>query len=72
MRNKAATEIRLAATSITNVHIFEADITDFEALKRAAAETEKLTGGSLDYLVNNAAATTSVDGKKTGMDMVEL
>jgi len=55
VRNKAVTESRLAADGITNVTILEADITDYAALKSAAAEVAKLTGGSLDYLVNNAA-----------------
>jgi NAD(P)-dependent dehydrogenase (short-subunit alcohol dehydrogenase family) len=37
-----------------NVHIIEADITDNKALKNAAAEVSRLTGNSLDYLINNA------------------
>jgi NAD(P)-dependent dehydrogenase (short-subunit alcohol dehydrogenase family) len=37
------------------LHILEADIIDVEALNKAAAETEKITGGSLDVLINNAA-----------------
>lgn len=39
----------------TNVHLVQADIVDFTALKAAAAETAKITGGSLDVLINNAA-----------------
>ncbi|KAI0653102.1 NAD(P)-binding protein [Cubamyces menziesii] len=38
-----------------NVHVLQADITDVPSLKAAAAEVAKVTGGSLDYLINNAA-----------------
>ncbi|KZP29917.1 NAD(P)-binding protein [Athelia psychrophila] len=38
-----------------NIHILEADITDVAALKIAAAAVQKITGGSLDYLINNGA-----------------
>jgi len=46
---------KLAQLSTKNVHILEADITDVNALKNAAVEVKKVTGGSLDYLFNNAA-----------------
>jgi len=56
VRNKKATEERIAKDGLKgNLHIFEADIVDVEALKSAAAETAKLTGGSVDVLINNAA-----------------
>jgi short-subunit dehydrogenase len=55
VRNKVATDERLAKDSIKNVTILEADITDFAAQQEAATQTAKLTGGSLDYLINNAA-----------------
>ncbi|THV04321.1 NAD(P)-binding protein [Dendrothele bispora CBS 962.96] len=35
------------------LHIIKADITDLVALKNAAEETAKATGGSLDVLINN-------------------
>ncbi|OSD00312.1 short-chain dehydrogenases/reductase [Trametes coccinea BRFM310] len=38
-----------------NLHIIKADLVDLPSLKAAAAEVEKVTGGSLDYLINNAA-----------------
>ncbi|KAI0349812.1 NAD(P)-binding protein [Trametes cingulata] len=41
--------------SRANIHVLKADITDVQALKAAAAEVAKVTGGSLDYLINNAA-----------------
>ncbi|GJC88319.1 putative oxidoreductase C663.08c [Colletotrichum liriopes] len=38
-----------------NIHILQADINDYEAVKRAVEEVAKVTGGSLDYLIANAA-----------------
>jgi NAD(P)-dependent dehydrogenase (short-subunit alcohol dehydrogenase family) len=69
VRNKAATDERLATDGISNVTIIEADITDLDAQRRAAAETAKLTGGSLDYLINNAAFLFA---KSDTMDMIDL
>lgn len=39
----------------SNVHVLEADVTDAPRLKVAAAEVAKVTGGTLEYLINNAA-----------------
>ncbi|KAA1466363.1 NAD(P)-binding protein [Dentipellis sp. KUC8613] len=39
----------------SNVHILKTDISDVPGLKAAAAEVAKVTGGSLDMLINNAA-----------------
>lgn len=55
VRNKAATNARLLKDGISNVTIFEADITDFAAQQKAADGVAKLTGGALDCLINNAA-----------------
>ena len=55
-RNKAATDERLANDGITNVVIYQADITDLPALQKASAAAASLLGaGCLDYLINNAA-----------------
>ncbi|KAI0695678.1 short-chain dehydrogenases/reductase [Cerioporus squamosus] len=40
-----------------NIHIIKADLDDTNSLKAAAAEVSKVTGGSLDYLINNGAYT---------------
>ncbi|TFY65907.1 hypothetical protein EVG20_g5179 [Dentipellis fragilis] len=45
----------LKSLNRSNVHILQADIGDLASLQRAAAETAKITGGSLDVLINNAA-----------------
>ncbi|KAF2430597.1 NAD(P)-binding protein [Tothia fuscella] len=55
VRNKIVTDERLAKDGIKTVTIIEADVTSFAALQKAAEETAKLTGGRLDYLINNAA-----------------
>jgi NAD(P)-dependent dehydrogenase (short-subunit alcohol dehydrogenase family) len=44
-----------------NIHILQADVTDYNALQAAAAETAKITGGSLDYLIANAALVPLFD-----------
>ncbi|KZT51794.1 NAD(P)-binding protein [Calocera cornea HHB12733] len=41
-----------------NLHILKADITKPDELRAAVAETGKITGGSLDVLINNAAYMT--------------
>ncbi|EXJ90068.1 hypothetical protein A1O3_03136 [Capronia epimyces CBS 606.96] len=56
VRNKPATDAKVAALNRTNIHILEGDLTDYESLKRAASATSKITGGSLDYLIANAAS----------------
>ncbi|KZT04733.1 NAD(P)-binding protein [Laetiporus sulphureus 93-53] len=58
VRNKAtATKLFDLARDAphSNVHILQADVLDLKALKAAAEEVSKVTGGSLDYLINNAA-----------------
>jgi len=56
VRNKA-TATRVTELGRSNVHLLQADITDYEALKAAAERTKEITGGSLDALINNAANT---------------
>lgn len=55
VRNKGVAEAKIASDGLTNVHIFEADITNPTALAAAAEATSQLTGGKLDVLINNAA-----------------
>ena len=49
--------------------MLEADLTNKEALKKAAEETSKLTGGKLDYLINNAAFVSLISAFKTLGDL---
>ncbi|KAJ7158231.1 hypothetical protein C8R43DRAFT_1124847 [Mycena crocata] len=54
VRNEAtATELKKLPGK--NITVLEADITDTKALKKAADAVSKITGGKLDYLINNAA-----------------
>ncbi|KAH7140877.1 hypothetical protein EDB81DRAFT_843906 [Dactylonectria macrodidyma] len=39
----------------SNLHILQADITDYDALKASVDEVSEITGGSLDYVIANAA-----------------
>lgn len=56
VRNKSATEERLAKDGVNNVTILTGDVIDIPALQTAAAEVAKLVGDNgLDYLINNAA-----------------
>lgn len=41
------------ADELKNVHFVKADLEDRNSLRKAAADTAKLTGGSLDYLIVN-------------------
>ncbi|KAI1325287.1 hypothetical protein F5Y16DRAFT_401597 [Xylariaceae sp. FL0255] len=58
VRNKVDTEERAAKEfgGRPNIHILQADMTDYKSLQKAAEDTSKITGGSLDYLIGNAAA----------------
>ncbi|KAL1983774.1 hypothetical protein VTN96DRAFT_9946 [Rasamsonia emersonii] len=69
VRNKAATEKRLAADNITNVLLVRADITDVKALHLAADEVSNITGGSLDVLINNAGISSQRSAFKTVVDL---
>jgi len=57
VRDKETTEksIESEFPGRKNIHIIQADVVDYYSLKKAADETSAITGGSLDYLINNAA-----------------
>ncbi|KZT27667.1 NAD(P)-binding protein, partial [Neolentinus lepideus HHB14362 ss-1] len=54
VRNPAGSP-NLTNIKAPNVRVVKADITDRKSLDSAAAEIAKVTGGSLDVLINNAA-----------------
>ncbi|CAO2654859.1 Nn.00g115920.m01.CDS01 [Neocucurbitaria sp. VM-36] len=64
VRNKTATDKRVAEElgGRSNITILEADITNYDAVKKAAADTAAITGGSLDYIIGNAAYISTFDG----------
>ncbi|KAK1760132.1 hypothetical protein QBC47DRAFT_683 [Echria macrotheca] len=65
VRNKAETDKKVSEDADlktrSNLHILQADVTDYDALKAAAAETAKITGGGLDYLIANAGYISPID-----------
>ncbi|KJZ76307.1 hypothetical protein HIM_04389 [Hirsutella minnesotensis 3608] len=63
VRDKAATDKKVAdeLKGRSNIVILQADITDYEAIKRVAAETSEITGGRLDYLIANAGYVSRWD-----------
>ncbi|KAH6603853.1 hypothetical protein Trco_007299 [Trichoderma cornu-damae] len=63
VRDKAAAEKAVAEElgGRSNIHIVQADITDYEALKNAVAATAQIVNGKLDYLVANAAYVSEFD-----------
>ncbi|KAK7680194.1 hypothetical protein QCA50_016703 [Cerrena zonata] len=55
-RNKSTSSDLLELESrLKNVHVLQADITDVPSLRNIATEVGKVTGGTLDVLVNNGA-----------------
>ncbi|PYI11203.1 NAD(P)-binding protein [Aspergillus sclerotiicarbonarius CBS 121057] len=63
VRNKSGTDKRVSEElpERSNIHILQADISDYAALQNAAAETAHLTGGGLDYLISNAGVVSHFD-----------
>ncbi|KAI0820521.1 NAD-P-binding protein [Trametes gibbosa] len=56
IRNKkSSTHLAAAVENLKNVHVVEADVVDYKSLERAAKEIAAVTGGTLDYLIHNAA-----------------
>jgi NAD(P)-dependent dehydrogenase (short-subunit alcohol dehydrogenase family) len=65
VRDKAATIDKIAADpelkDRSNYHILEAELTSYDALKAAAAEVAKITGGAIDYLIANGGYVSLFD-----------
>ncbi|KAF2682326.1 NAD(P)-binding protein [Lentithecium fluviatile CBS 122367] len=63
VRNKPATDKRVAEelTERSNITILQADMTDYDAIKKAAQDSAKITGGSIDYIIANAALVSQWD-----------
>ncbi|KAH9924653.1 NAD(P)-binding protein [Epithele typhae] len=57
VRNPAtATKLAELATSLPNVHAIQGDLDNAQTLQTAAEDVAKVTGGTLDVLINNGAA----------------
>ncbi|KAI0410822.1 NAD(P)-binding protein [Xylaria grammica] len=63
VRNKPPTDKRVAEdlNSRPNITILEADLGNYDELKNASISAASITGGSLDYLIANAAYSTPLD-----------
>ncbi|KZT71359.1 NAD(P)-binding protein [Daedalea quercina L-15889] len=58
VRNKSSSTYLnelVAKSTLSNIHVLEAEVTDHRTLKAAAAAVAKVTNGSLDVLIHNAA-----------------
>ncbi|KAK7680193.1 hypothetical protein QCA50_016702 [Cerrena zonata] len=59
-RNKAtSTDLLELQSKLNNIRVLQADITDVPSLRNVAEEVQKVTGGTLDVLINNGALLTS-------------
>jgi len=63
VRNKIETDKKIASeiSGRSNITILEADMTNYDTLKKAAADTASITGGSLDYIIANAGYCPQFD-----------
>ncbi|KAK7402553.1 hypothetical protein QQX98_011691 [Neonectria punicea] len=64
VRDKAGTDKKIARElgELKNVHIVQGDLSNYEELKSSVAETSRITGGSLDYIIANAALISTFSG----------
>ncbi|PKS11608.1 hypothetical protein jhhlp_001758 [Lomentospora prolificans] len=64
VRNKVGTEKRVSEelSDRKNIHVVEADLTNYESIKKSADQVSTITGGSLDYLIANAGFVTRWSG----------
>ncbi|KAL4937927.1 hypothetical protein BDV06DRAFT_226503 [Aspergillus oleicola] len=65
VRDKAAADAKAQKWGLTSVHFVEAQYTDLDSLKAATEATKGITGGELNYLINNAASVSEVSELKT-------
>ncbi|GAD93583.1 hypothetical protein TRV_02338 [Paecilomyces variotii No. 5] len=72
VRNRAAADSKVQAQGLKNVHIVEVDYTDLPSLKKAAEKVKDLTGGGLDYLINNAAQVSYISSHKSLVDLYAI
>ncbi|KAK7913841.1 hypothetical protein PG985_011544 [Apiospora marii] len=65
VRDKAATLQKMSEDAgfqgRSNIHLLEVELTNYDALKKAAEDVAKITGGSLDYLIASAGYVTDFD-----------
>ncbi|KIW20619.1 hypothetical protein PV08_01194 [Exophiala spinifera] len=55
VRDKASADAKVAGAGLKNVHFVQGDISNYASLVEAREAVSAITGGKLDYLINNAA-----------------
>ncbi|GAB1317990.1 hypothetical protein MFIFM68171_08200 [Madurella fahalii] len=63
VRDKVSTEKKVSEqlSGRSNIHILQADLTNYEAMRLAVQDTATITGGTVDYLIANAAYVSTWD-----------
>jgi NAD(P)-dependent dehydrogenase (short-subunit alcohol dehydrogenase family) len=63
VRDKPGTDKRVSEElkGRSNISILQADMVDYDALERAAADAARILGGRLDYLISNAGYVSMFD-----------
>ncbi|KAH8667080.1 hypothetical protein BX600DRAFT_285618 [Xylariales sp. PMI_506] len=59
VRDKVATDKKISELNRSNVHIVQADLTNFESLKKSVEQVSPLVNGALDYVIANAGHISS-------------
>ncbi|KAJ9635264.1 hypothetical protein H2204_005824 [Knufia peltigerae] len=67
VRDKASADAKLRSDGLKNVHFVQGDIADYASLVKAREAVSSITGGKLDYLINNAALV-SRETESEGID----
>ncbi|RDW56539.1 hypothetical protein BP6252_14110 [Coleophoma cylindrospora] len=59
VRDKATTDKKVAELNRQNIHIIQADLTDYDSLKKSVDEVSPIVNGALDYVIANAGFISS-------------
>ncbi|KAI9289830.1 putative short-chain dehydrogenases/reductase [Umbelopsis sp. AD052] len=61
VRSAAKSVYLQEVSDLPNVHVVEGDVTSVEIMKKAAESVAAITGGSLDYIIENAGGAYGAD-----------
>ncbi|RDW56865.1 hypothetical protein BP5796_12932 [Coleophoma crateriformis] len=59
VRDKATTDKKVAELNRQNIHIVQADLTDYDSLKKSVDEVSPIVNGALGYVIANAGYISS-------------
>ncbi|MGB7374671.1 SDR family oxidoreductase [Pontixanthobacter sp.] len=71
-RQEASELLALAKTEALDLHVIEIDVTDDEGVTAGVAAAEKIAGGALDVVINNAGISTAGPIEIQDMDATRL